>query len=289
MKYAVYKINSKADDECEIMIYDEIGGFGITARDLISQIQNQSPRLITLRINSNGGDTFEAISIYNYLRSHAADKKVYIDGLAASAASIIAMSGDVVIMPSNAMMMIHNPWGYCQGDSEEMRDMANLLDKVSMSVMKIYESKTGLDLKEIRKLMDNETWMTADEAKTKGFADTITDLIENKTIAETSTSLEFVNVGIEKERKRLKELDELMCSGREEIIMRAKYETFKSASEVAMEIVKSETKKNEERITSRRVDGYELDEIQVGNPKSPDEEIRMSIERLNRMRGYKVS
>lgn len=285
----MYKINSKADDECEIMIYDEIGGFGITARDLISQIQNQSPRLITLRINSNGGDTFEAISIYNYLRSHAADKKVYIDGLAASAASIIAMSGDVVIMPSNAMMMIHNPWGYCQGDSEEMRDMANLLDKVSMSVMKIYESKTGLDLKEIRKLMDNETWMTADEAKTKGFADTITDLIENKTIAETSTSLEFVNVGIEKERKRLKELDELMCSGREEIIMRAKYETFKSASEVAMEIVKSETKKNEERITSRRVDGYELDEIQVGKPKSPDEEIRMSIERLNRMRGYKVS
>lgn len=124
-------------------------------------------------INSDGGDVFAGQAIHSMLKRHKAKVTVYIDGLAASIASVIAMAGDVVLMPRNAMMMIHNPWTIALGDANEFRQMADELDKIRESVVTTYQAKTGMETDEIIKLLDAETWMTAEEAVGMGFADEI--------------------------------------------------------------------------------------------------------------------
>lgn len=124
-------------------------------------------------INSGGGDVFAGQAIYSMLRRHSARKIVYVDGLAASIASVIAMAGDKVTMPRNAMMMIHNPWSWGYGNAEEFRKMADDLDKIRESLIATYEDKTGQAREKIIELMDAETWMTAEEAVELGFADEV--------------------------------------------------------------------------------------------------------------------
>lgn len=124
-------------------------------------------------INSGGGDAFASQAIYNILKRAKARKIVRIDGLAASGASVIAMAGDQVIMPANAMMMIHNPRSISWGEAEDFRKLADTLDQVRDTLVAVYQEKTGLDRETIIKMMDAETWMTADEAKELGFADEV--------------------------------------------------------------------------------------------------------------------
>ncbi len=131
-------------------------------------------------INSGGGDVFAGQTIYSILKRKNAIKTVYVDGLAASIASVIAMAGDRIVIPRNAMIMIHNPYTFTAGNAEELRKMADDLDKIRESIVSTYEDKTGLDRKKIIELMDAETWMTADEAKEYGFAD---DVEEEKQVA----------------------------------------------------------------------------------------------------------
>lgn len=124
-------------------------------------------------INSDGGDVFAGQAIYSMIRRHKATVIVYVDGLAASIASVIAMAGDTVKMPRNAMMMIHNPWTWGVGNAEEFRKLADDLDKARDSILVTYEDKTGLPRDDIIVLLDAETWLTAEEAVEKGFADEI--------------------------------------------------------------------------------------------------------------------
>ena len=124
-------------------------------------------------INSPGGDVFAGQTIYSILKRHKAKKMVHVDGLAASAASIIAMAGNVVHMPSNAMLMIHNPYTLGVGNANEFRRLADDLDKIRESIIAVYEGKTALLRDEIIKMMDDETWLTAKEALDYGFADMI--------------------------------------------------------------------------------------------------------------------
>lgn len=126
---------------------------------------------LTVRINSGGGDVFAGQAIHNLLKSHKAKVTVYIDGLAASIASVIAMAGDTIIMPRNAMMMIHNPWTIGIGNANDFRKLAEDLDKIRESLIAAYQTKTGMDRDELIALMDAETWLTADEAIQYGFAD----------------------------------------------------------------------------------------------------------------------
>src|SRR5690625_2640779 len=107
------------------------------------------------------------------LKRHKAHVTVYVDGLAASVASVIAMAGDEVIMPANAMMMIHDPWTWGAGNAKQFRKLADDLDKIGESIVAAYEGKTGLSSEEITSIMDAETWLTASEAVEMGFADTI--------------------------------------------------------------------------------------------------------------------
>lgn len=128
---------------------------------------------ITVWINSPGGDVFAAAQIYNMLMDYPYDVTVKIDGLAASAASVIAMAGTTVEMSPVAMMMIHNPATIAIGDSEEMKKAVKMLDEVKESIMNAYEIKTGLAREKISKLMDAESWFNAKKAVELGFADKI--------------------------------------------------------------------------------------------------------------------
>ena len=128
---------------------------------------------INLHINSPGGSVFEGIAIYNMLKQHKAKVNIYVDALAASIASVIAMSGDAIFMPSNSMMMIHNPATIAIGDSEEMKKAVKMLDEVKESIMNAYEIKTDLARDKISKLMDAESWLNAKKAVELGFADKI--------------------------------------------------------------------------------------------------------------------
>ena len=128
---------------------------------------------ITVWINSPGGDCVAAAQIYNMLREYAGKVTVKIDGIAASAASVIAMAGDVVLMSPVSMMMIHNPMTIAFGDSGEMQKAIDMLSSVKDSIINAYELKTGLSRTKLAHLMDAETWMDAGKAVELGFADGI--------------------------------------------------------------------------------------------------------------------
>ena len=128
---------------------------------------------ITLHINSPGGDCFAASQIYTMLMEYPHDVTVQIDGMAASAASVIAMAGTRVQMSPTSMMMIHNPFTMAMGDSEEMRKAIQLLDEVKESIINAYEIKTGQSRTKLSHLMDSETWMNAWKAKELGFCDEV--------------------------------------------------------------------------------------------------------------------
>ena len=126
---------------------------------------------VTIWLSSPGGDCVAASQIYSMLMDYKGDVTVKIDGIAASAASVIAMAGTRVLMAPTAMMMVHNPATMAFGDHNDMRKAIDLLDEVKESIINAYELKTGLSRKEIGKLMENETWMNARKAIELGFAD----------------------------------------------------------------------------------------------------------------------
>jgi ATP-dependent Clp protease protease subunit len=144
---------------------------------------------ITLRISSPGGDCVAASRIYTMLMEYPADVTVKIDGIAASAASVVAMAGTRVCMSPSSLMMIHNPLTIAMGDSEEMRKAMHLLDEVKESIINAYEIKTGLPRARISQLMDAETWMNAYKAQELGFCDEI--LYQPESIISTENSFSF--------------------------------------------------------------------------------------------------
>lgn len=158
----------------KIAIYDEIGSHGISgsafgaALNALGKVSE-----IDLSINSPGGSVFDGILIYNLLRRHTAKVRVTIDGVAASIASVIAMAGNEIIMPENAFMMLHNPAGAAVGTADDMRDLAEALDKIAASMVGIYATRTGLSHEEVGAMMAVETWLDASEAMSLGFADKV--------------------------------------------------------------------------------------------------------------------
>ena len=172
-----YSIKAKANDTAEISIYDEIGFWGVSASSFAQDLKDCGNNLkqINLHIHSPGGDVFDGIAIYNLLKNHPANVTVYIDGLAASMASVIAMAGNEVIMPENAMMMIHKPWGIQGGDAEDMRKYADLLDKVENTLIPAYANKTGKTPEELAEMLSAETWLNGKECVEQGFADKLAE------------------------------------------------------------------------------------------------------------------
>ncbi len=159
--------------EAEISIYDQIGGWGITANEFIHQLKELGDvDTINLRIASGGGSIVEGNTIFNALKRHSARVVTHIDSLAASMASVIAMAGDEIRMAENALLMIHNPWTASIGGAEQLRKDADLLDKMEANIRASYARST-LSAEELDKAMAAETFYTAEEAKEFGFIDHI--------------------------------------------------------------------------------------------------------------------
>jgi ATP-dependent Clp endopeptidase proteolytic subunit ClpP len=158
----------------EIVIYDEIGAFGIPAKAFLDELKALGPVAeLTVRINSPGGSVFDGVAIHNALKRHDAAITVWIDGIAASIASMIAMAGDEVVMPENAMLMLHDPCGLVMGTASDMRAMAEALDRMKAGMVAAYRDKSGRDDAEIEALMRDETWLSAQEAVALGLADRV--------------------------------------------------------------------------------------------------------------------
>jgi ATP-dependent protease ClpP protease subunit len=168
-----YALEQTGNDETTVTLYDEIGAFGAGSKEFLADLGKLSGQHIHLRINSPGGSVVEGTAIYNALRRHEGGLTVHIDALAASMASVVAMSGSPVLIADNALLMIHNPWTVSMGESKDLRKEADLLDKLKVNLRNAYVRKTGMDAEEIAKMMDEETWLDAVEAVALGFADAI--------------------------------------------------------------------------------------------------------------------
>ena len=166
-----------ADNKPAVLsIYDEIGFWGVHAKDFIAELGGVTAKALTVEINSPGGDVFAALSIYNALRASGKEVTTKVMGVAASAASLIFMAGDNRVMPKNTQLMIHNPWSFAVGNADELRDTADTLDKIGASIKATYAARSGLDDAKLTEMLAKDTWINADEALADGFA---TEVIED--------------------------------------------------------------------------------------------------------------
>jgi ATP-dependent protease ClpP protease subunit len=169
-----YEIRGKQNGETEIAIDDEIGAFGVSAKAFRSDIKRLGEKEpIHVHINSDGGSITEGNEIFNILRDHKGPVRTSVGAIAASMATVIACAGKPLSIAENGFFMIHNPWTITMGDSEELRKNADVMDKMKAGIIAAYRQKSHLSEQEISDLMDEETWMTAEEALEKGFVDSI--------------------------------------------------------------------------------------------------------------------
>lgn len=174
-----YRIDNSAAT-AEVWIYDEIGYWGVTASDFVTELQEITAPNLTVHLNTPGGDVFDGIAIYNALLNHPAAVTTIVDALAASAGSFIAQAGDRRVMGRNSQMMIHEAGGLCIGTAADMRELADLLDRHSDNIAAIYNDRASgggaRSLKAWRKAMQAESWYSADEAVAAGLADEVAAL-----------------------------------------------------------------------------------------------------------------
>lgn len=209
---------SDADDVVgEILILDDIGrdwftGGGVTAKSVEDQLRAAAGQDVVVLMNSPGGDLFEGIAIYNLLRMHKGKVTVRILGMAASAASVIAMAGDVVEMGAGSFIMIHNAWVCACGNRNDFRSIADYLEPFDAALRDVYAARTGLPDAELDEMLSSETWLSASEAIKKGFADAKTDAtapdpandVGEKIKAKRAIDAALANQGLPRsERRRL--------------------------------------------------------------------------------------
>ena len=209
-KFWKFRAATDQPDTGELLIYGPIAGDGmgwlfddVTPKQFKADLDALGDvSELRLFINSPGGDVFAGQAIHSMIQRHPADVTVYVDGLAASIAAVVAMAGDKVIMPRNAMMMVHNPFTFGMGDAEEFRKIADTLDQIRESIFAAYRDKTGMSREDLLPLLDAETWMTAEDAVELGFAD---EIEEAKQIAASMTSpSELVVNGIKMDLSRFR-------------------------------------------------------------------------------------
>lgn len=169
---------SSAEDDATISILDTIGrdwwGDGVTAKRIAGALRNIGARDVVVNINSPGGDFFEGLAIYNMLAEHAREKgnvTVKVLGLAASAASVIAMGGSNVLIAQSAFLMIHNTWVVAAGDRHAFRDVADWLEPFDYAAAELYQARSGMELADVQQMLDKETWLPGSKSVENGFAD----------------------------------------------------------------------------------------------------------------------
>ncbi len=171
-------IKAAASEDNTITIFDVIGqdywtGEGVTAKRIAGALRAIGDKPVTVLVNSPGGDMFEGLAIYSLLREHPQEVTVKVLGLAASAASIIAMAGDELQIARAGFLMIHNAWIYAAGNRHEFREYADYLEPFDRSMADIYAARTGMEFEEIQTIMDAESWIGGSDAIEQGFADSL--------------------------------------------------------------------------------------------------------------------
>jgi len=168
-------LRAESGDAATISILDVIGqdfwGDGVTAKRVAGALRAIGDKPVTVTINSPGGDVFEGLAIYNQLREHPAEVTVKVIGLAASAASFIAMAGDKIEIAKSGFFMIHNSWVISMGDRHALRDVADWLEPFDASMAEIYSDRSGQSVTDLTAMMDKETWIGGKDAVDMGFAD----------------------------------------------------------------------------------------------------------------------
>lgn len=170
-------IKAAATDDNSISIFDVIGqdfwGEGVTTKRIAGALRSMNGSDVTVNINSPGGDMFEGLAIYNLLREYQGKVTVKVLGIAASAASIIAMAGDDIQIGRGAFLMIHNCWVYGVGNRHDFVDLASSLEPFDVAMADIYAARSGLDISVVQQLMDAESYIGGSDAIEKGFADNL--------------------------------------------------------------------------------------------------------------------
>tara|TARA_R110002020_G_scaffold103458_4_gene242262 strand:+ start:687 stop:1721 length:1035 start_codon:yes stop_codon:yes gene_type:complete len=277
MKEKWYNIKNKAGETADVYIFDEIGTYGVTAQEFISDIKDLKKTPINLRINSLGGDVFDGMAMYNVIKRREAKTTVYIEGIAASIATIIALGADEVVMAENSLFMIHNAWGGTMGEAKDMRKTAETLDKISGELTDIYRKKTGLSTEVLSNMMDEETWLNAEEAYELGFIDTISDSI--KVAAKYDVS-KFKNITQEQiqnklsininNKKMTNELKEWFNNKVEEIVATVKSDVKVSKDVVEETAITVNLGDNEEIMN--KISDFETKNVELSNKISLLEE-----------------
>ena len=281
-----YNIQNKAGSATDVYIFDEIGMWGVTAQNFISDIKDLKDTPINLRINSLGGDVFDGLAIYNIIKKRTAKTTVYIEGIAASIATIIALGADEVVMSENSLFMIHNASGGAMGESKDLQKTAEVLNKITRQLAEVYEAKTGLSQTAIQDMMDAETWLNAQEAFDLGFIDTISDAI--KVAAKYDVS-KFKNITQEEIKNKLSininnkkmtnELKDWFNSKVEEIVASVKGEV-KVSADVAEQTAITVNLGDNEEITNK-ISEFEAKNIELSNKMSLLEEELVSAKGNN--------
>lgn len=181
-------VESENEEKIQLLLYGDIGQYyswsGISLEGVVSALSGKSADTIEVFINSYGGEIFEAIAIKNYLMRRPEKIITYIDGIAASGASVIAMAGDEIVMPKDAQMLIHNPWTYTQGNAADLRKMADDLDQAAISGQETYLKHFSGTREELIDLLASEVWLTAEDALSYGLATKVIDAVEPNELAE---------------------------------------------------------------------------------------------------------
>ena len=281
-----YNIQNKAGKSTDVYIFDEIGMWGVTAQNFISDIKDLKDTPINLRINSLGGDVFDGLAIYNVIKKRTAKTTVYIEGIAASIATIIALGADEVVMSENSLFMIHNASGGAMGESKDLQKTAEVLNKITRQLAEVYESKTGLSQETIQDMMDEETWLNAQEAFELGFIDTISDAIK---IAAKYDVSKFKNITQEEIKNKLSininnkkmtnELKDWFTSKVEEIVATVKGDV-KVSEDVAEQTAITVNLGDNEEITNK-ISEFEAKNIELSNKMSLLEEELVSAKGNN--------
>ena len=191
-------IKAAQKDDTAINIYSTIGeygdGAGMTPRIVSAVLRQAKGQDVVVNINSPGGDFFDGLAIYSLLKEYDGNVKIRVLGMAASAASVVALAGDEIEIAENGFFMIHNSWTVAMGNKNDMKEVSARLSQFDDSMKNLYAAKTGMDEKKIAKMMDDETWIIGSEAKDMGFA---TAIMGSEDIEEDEMQ-EYANAAMKK-------------------------------------------------------------------------------------------
>lgn len=214
MKERFYQLTNVSEDSATLYIYGDITSIklfenDVCVYDLAKEIGDLNGKALTVRINSYGGEVAEGLAIYNLLKSYEGEVTTICDGFACSAASVVFMAGTKRIMPRSSLLMIHNAWTWASGDADDLRKAAEDLEKITEPSVQIYLANSNLEEETIRTMMDEETWITADEAYEYGMATAVVEDSPQMSLKDDMLSkLVHRNKQLEKEMLKIKEQQE---------------------------------------------------------------------------------